>query len=105
MGALVRAGGGIVRGIAVTRHMGSARSIQDDAAAVVGIAAAQISGICKVIIPLENEKRLEEVPKNILKGIEVVAVEKMDEVMAEALVWDDHVEAEMFTDNKTGDAL
>ena len=49
--------------------------------------AAHRGGIKKVIIPKENEKDLHEVPKNILKDVNVVTVEHMDEVLMHALVW------------------
>jgi len=47
--------------------------------------AAYRGGIKKVIIPLENEKDLKDIPKNVLKGIEVVPVSHMDQVLRHAL--------------------
>jgi len=39
-----------------------------------------------VIIPAENEKDLKEVPETILKDMEILTVETMDEVLSKALV-------------------
>ena len=51
--------------------------------------AAYRGGVKKVIIPKENHKDLKDVPKNILKTIEVVPVEHMDQVLEHALVADE----------------
>ena len=53
------------------------------------ILAANRGGIKKVIIPKENEKDLKEVPKVVLKQIEILFAEHMDEVLSLALVLDD----------------
>jgi ATP-dependent Lon protease len=50
------------------------------------ILAAHRGGIKKVIIPKINEKDLKDIPASILKQIEVVPVEHMDEVLLHALV-------------------
>ncbi len=50
------------------------------------ILAAHRGGIKKVLIPYENKKDLEEIPKNILKKVEVILVEHMDEVLKHSLV-------------------
>ena len=50
------------------------------------ILAAYRAGIKKVIIPKGNVKDLKDIPKKILKQIEVVPVEHMDEVIREALL-------------------
>jgi len=47
--------------------------------------AALSSGIKKVLIPIENEKDLAEIPDNVKKGLELVPVSKVDEVLAHAL--------------------
>ena len=39
-----------------------------------------------ISIPMENKKDLEEIPDRILKKVEVIPVEHMDEVLREALV-------------------
>ena len=58
------------------------------------ILAAHRGGIKKVIIPKENEKDLHDIPKNILKEVEVIPVEHMDSVLMHALAWDQPVETE-----------
>ncbi|MCJ9430436.1 endopeptidase La [Kordiimonas marina] len=48
--------------------------------------AALRGGIKKVLIPKENEKDLVEIPDNVKKGLEIVAVSTVDEVLSHALV-------------------
>jgi ATP-dependent Lon protease len=48
--------------------------------------AAHRGGIRKVVIPKENEKDLKDIPKVVLRQMEIVAVEHMDEVLGHALV-------------------
>ncbi len=48
--------------------------------------AAHRSGIKEVLIPLENEKDLKEVPDDILKDLNIIAVSSVDEVFRRALV-------------------
>ncbi len=48
--------------------------------------AAIRAGIKKVLIPKDNEKDLVDIPKNILKDIEIVAVNNIDEVLSHALL-------------------
>ncbi|RLB41853.1 MAG: endopeptidase La [Deltaproteobacteria bacterium] len=50
------------------------------------ILAAHRGGVSKVIIPMENKKDIEEIPKKILKKVELVLAEHMDEVLREALI-------------------
>ncbi|HDG97725.1 MAG TPA: endopeptidase La [Desulfobacterales bacterium] len=50
------------------------------------ILAAHRGGVSKVIIPMENKKDIEEIPKKILKKVELILVEHMDEVLRQALV-------------------
>ena len=50
------------------------------------ILAAHRGGVTKVLIPYENKKDIEEIPKKILKKVELVLVEHMDEVLKAALV-------------------
>ncbi len=50
------------------------------------VLAAHRGGIKVVVIPKENEKDIEEIPAPILKGIELVPVEHMDDVLKRALV-------------------
>ena len=47
--------------------------------------AAHRAGIKKVLIPMENKKDLVEVPKTILKSMEVIPVKNVDEVLKVAL--------------------
>ncbi len=47
--------------------------------------AALRGGIEKVLIPEENVKDLEEIPDNVKKGLEIVAVSTVDEVLSHAL--------------------
>ncbi len=51
--------------------------------------AAHRGGIEKVLIPKENERDLKDVPASILRKLEIVPVEHMDEVLVEALALDD----------------
>ncbi|WP_456324248.1 endopeptidase La [Desulfonauticus submarinus] len=48
--------------------------------------AAKRSAIEKVIIPLDNVRDLDEVPEEILKGLKLIKVKHMDEVLPEALL-------------------
>ena len=48
--------------------------------------AALRGGIKKVLIPQDNEKDLAEIPKNVLKGLEIVPVSTIDEVLSHALL-------------------
>jgi len=48
--------------------------------------AAHRGGIKQVIIPAENEKDLSEIPKNILRKLEIHPVSQIDEVLEIALV-------------------
>ena len=53
------------------------------------ILAAHRGGITKILIPRDNEKDLQEIPKNILKDIKVIPVDHMDSVLMHALAWED----------------
>jgi ATP-dependent Lon protease len=48
--------------------------------------AALRGGLKTVLIPKENEKDLAEIPDNVKKGMEIVPVSTVDEVLARALV-------------------
>jgi len=50
------------------------------------ILAAHRVGIKKVLLPRRNEKDLAEIPKRSLRGLEVVLVGHMDEVLEHALL-------------------
>ena len=62
--------------------------------------AALRGGLKTVLIPKENERDLPEIPDNVKKGLEIIAVSTVDEVLARALVkplvaieWPDDLEA------------
>ena len=48
--------------------------------------AAKRVGVRKVLIPAENEKELWEINERVTKGLTIVTVGSMDEVLREALV-------------------
>jgi ATP-dependent Lon protease len=48
--------------------------------------AALRAGIKTVLIPSENEKDLAEIPDNVLKGLTIIPVANVEEVLAKALV-------------------
>ena len=48
--------------------------------------AALRGGLKTVLIPKENEKDLPEIPDNVKKGLEIIPVSTVDEVLARALV-------------------
>jgi ATP-dependent Lon protease len=50
------------------------------------ILAAHRGGVKKVLIPKENEKDLKDIPPTVLKELEIVFVEHMDEVLPHSLV-------------------
>ncbi len=51
--------------------------------------AARRSGLVKVLIPYDNEKDLKEVPDEVLKDLEIVFVQHVDEVLPHALAASD----------------
>jgi ATP-dependent Lon protease len=50
------------------------------------VLAAHRGGIRRVLIPIENEKDIQEIPAVILKSIDIELVEHMDQVLRKALV-------------------
>ena len=48
--------------------------------------AALRGGLKTVLIPVENEKDLAEIPANVKKGLEIIPVAMVDEVLSKALV-------------------
>ncbi len=56
------------------------------------ILAAHRGGVNKVLIPFENKKDISEIPKKVLKKVELVLVEHMDQVLPEALIVDEGVQ-------------
>jgi len=53
------------------------------------VLAAHRSDVFKVIIPAENKKDLKDIPKRVLKVMDIVAVEHVDEVLRHALALED----------------
>ncbi|MEK6608360.1 MAG: endopeptidase La [Myxococcota bacterium] len=49
------------------------------------ILAAVRAGIATVLIPADNQKDLKEIPRAVLRGVEIVPVETMDDVLRAAL--------------------
>ncbi len=50
------------------------------------VLAAHRAGIKTVLLPLENKKNLEDIPDNILKDLDIIFVENLDDVLKKALV-------------------
>ena len=69
--------------------------------------AAHRSGITKVLIPTDNQKDLVEIPKKILKDVEIVTVSNVDEVLKIALTEElkpvEWIEVENLPKSKTGE--
>jgi ATP-dependent Lon protease len=53
------------------------------------VLAAHRSDVFKVIIPAENKKDLKDIPKRVLKVMDIVAVEHVDDVLRHALALED----------------
>ena len=72
--------------------------------------AAHRSGIKKVLIPVENEKDLVEIPDNVKKGLEIVPMTKVDQVLEHALasplipLRDDEIEGIAAMNKSEGDS-
>ena len=70
--------------------------------------AAHRAGIKKVLIPESNKKDLVEIPKNILKDIEVTTVKNLDEVLKVALTKElksvEWIDADSLSKQKEGTA-
>ena len=72
--------------------------------------AALRGGITKVIIPIDNEKDLVEIPDNVKKGLEIVVATSAEEVLEHALTsplvpieWDEEVDGESVPSGKGED--
>jgi ATP-dependent Lon protease len=52
------------------------------------VLAAHRGGIKTVLIPAENEKDILEIPANVLRSVELIIVDHMDQVLRKALVLD-----------------
>jgi ATP-dependent Lon protease len=56
------------------------------------VLAAHRGEVKTVLIPKENKKDLKDIPKRVLKSVDIRAVEHMDEVLREALDLDEEEE-------------
>ena len=73
--------------------------------------AALRGGVTKVLIPKDNEKDLVEIPDNVKKGLEIIGVSNVDEVLKHALTkpfekieWDEEKElADLVADGPSDD--
>ena len=63
--------------------------------------AAHRGNIKTVLIPKDNEKDIADVPANVVKALEVIFVEHMDEVLNVALIPDDEVHSERDLEGET----
>ena len=50
------------------------------------VLAAHRAGIKKVLLPAENERDIEDIPKNVRKQMEFVLLHTVDEALEQALV-------------------
>ncbi len=66
------------------------------------ILAAHRAGIKTVLIPKENEKDIKEIPPKILKSVELVPVEHMDDVLRRALVMENPESFLTMADERVG---
>jgi ATP-dependent Lon protease len=67
------------------------------------ILAAHRGGIEKVVLPGENEKDLKDIPAYILKQMEIVFVEHMDEVLSHSIVTEEEEPVFVVDDMNLGD--
>ena len=71
--------------------------------------AAHRARIPKVLIPEDNKKDLVEIPKEILKDLEIITVKTVDEVLKIALVKElipvEWIDVENLTTSKTGEKV
>jgi ATP-dependent Lon protease len=59
------------------------------------IMAAKVGQIKTVLIPIDNEKDLEEIPVEVTAGLTIIPVRHMDEVLSLALLGEKYLEGEM----------
>ena len=52
------------------------------------VLAAYRAGVKKILLPIENEKDMEEIPSRVKRSIDFVFVKSMDEVLEHALIDD-----------------
>ena len=102
-----------ITGISVNRHvaMTGEVTLRGHVLPIGGLKekllAAHRSGISKVLIPSENKKDLADIPKNILKDIEITPVSNVDEVLKIALTKElkpvEWIEVENLPKSKNGE--
>ena len=64
--------------------------------------AAKNAGIKTVLVPKENERDVEELSTEITKGLEIIPVEHMDEVLKLALIKEENTESKKDSDKGSG---
>ena len=64
--------------------------------------AAKNAGIKTVLVPKENERDVEELSTEITKGLEIIPVEHMDEVLKLALTKEETTESKKDSDKGSG---
>ena len=74
------------RDIAMTGEVNLRGSVTEIGGLKEKLLAALRGGIKKVLIPKDNAKDLEEIPANVKKGLEIVPVGTIEEVLSQALV-------------------
>ena len=104
-----------ITGISVNRHvaMTGEVTLRGHVLPIGGLKekllAAHRSGISKVLIPSENKKDLADIPKNILKDIEITPVSNVDEVLKIALTKElkpvEWIEVENLPKSKNGEKV
>ena len=72
--------------------------------------AAHRGGIKTVLIPKDNEKDLPDIPENVKRGLKIIPVSIVDQVLELALVaplspieWDENSEVDITTSPNDGD--
>lgn len=74
------------RDIAMTGEVNLRGSVTEIGGLKEKLLAALRGGIKKVLIPKDNAKDLEEIPANVKKGLEIVPVRTIEEVLSHALI-------------------
>jgi ATP-dependent Lon protease len=74
------------RDIAMTGEVNLRGNVTEIGGLKEKLLAALRGGITKVLIPRDNEKDLEEIPDNVKKGLEIIPVGTIEEVLLQALV-------------------
>ena len=64
--------------------------------------AAKNAGIKTVLVPKENERDVEELSTEITKGLGIIPVEHMDEVLKLALIKEENTESKKDSDKGSG---